>query len=767
MSHPRAEGRRARSGIEVVYQDLALARQPRRRPEHVPGPRGARRRSAGSTRSTWRSARAETLAEPVGHDDPLRAPDRRRPVRRPAPVRRGRQGRACGTPSSSSSTSRPRRSASRRPARCSTSSSGWASRASPSCSISHNLHDVFEVADTITVLRLGQNVAEFKRKDVTQTRSSRPSPPASCRRCPASRGGDRVSATAHPAETRPRRGSPRGRGQRPSRDGDVRALVGGRPRRRPRLAADLRRPDHHRDRLPVAELELPDRGQLRQPHRPDGGDHDRSAWASCSSCCSGRSTCRSASSAAWPASSTALLLLDDGNAVGRRPRDRRRARRGRGDRRRCTGCSSRRSGSRRSSSRSPACWPGTAWCCCSSATAARSIIQNDLVIGFANDFLPTATAWIVLIAVRRALRGERCWAAVAARKARAADRARSCSIAPAGRRAARGRGAIVVAVRQPGPRHPVRARWSLAVLLRVLDVRAQPDEVRPPHLRGRRQHRGGAARGHQRRPHQDRRVRDLLDDGGARRHHPRLAPALGGHERGRRPILLYSIAAAVIGGTSLFGGRGHIKSAVLGALVIASIDNGLGLLGLSSGTKFVITGLVLLLAVTVDSLSRRRRRERRSSVSGWRAALGLLSTARINRRDPRRRRGLPTRWTVVAVAVARRAAARRSTPRERRSRAPTAPTRSCWPTTGSTPCTSRCPTGCTRRGRVRGAGGGQARAVREAGGAPSRRRSRGCSRRRRERGLGCSTEAFMWRHHAADAGGCASSSRRARSASCG
>jgi D-xylose transport system permease protein len=70
-------------------------------------------------------------------------------------------------------------------------------------------------------------------------------------------------------------------------------------------------------------------------------------------------------------------------------------------------------------------------------------------------------------------------------------------------------------------------------------------------------------------------------------------------------ILLFSIAAAVIGGTSLFGGVGHIKSAILGALVIASIDNGLGLLGLGSGEKFVITGGVLLLAVTVDSLSRR------------------------------------------------------------------------------------------------------------------------------------------------------------------
>jgi D-xylose transport system permease protein len=74
-------------------------------------------------------------------------------------------------------------------------------------------------------------------------------------------------------------------------------------------------------------------------------------------------------------------------------------------------------------------------------------------------------------------------------------------------------------------------------------------------------------------------------------------------------ILLYSIAAAVIGGTSLFGGRGHVKAALLGALVIASIDNGLGLIGLSAGTKFVVTGCVLLLAVAVDSLSRRGREQ--------------------------------------------------------------------------------------------------------------------------------------------------------------
>jgi D-xylose transport system permease protein len=72
-------------------------------------------------------------------------------------------------------------------------------------------------------------------------------------------------------------------------------------------------------------------------------------------------------------------------------------------------------------------------------------------------------------------------------------------------------------------------------------------------------------------------------------------------------LLLNVIAAAVIGGTSLFGGRGRVISALLGALVIASIENGMNLLGLSSGYKFVITGSVLLGAVLVDALAKRRR----------------------------------------------------------------------------------------------------------------------------------------------------------------
>jgi D-xylose transport system permease protein len=73
-------------------------------------------------------------------------------------------------------------------------------------------------------------------------------------------------------------------------------------------------------------------------------------------------------------------------------------------------------------------------------------------------------------------------------------------------------------------------------------------------------------------------------------------------------LLLNVIAAAVIGGTSLFGGSGFVMSALLGALVIGAVENGMGLLGLASGTKFVVNGLVLLAAVLIDSFSRRRRK---------------------------------------------------------------------------------------------------------------------------------------------------------------
>jgi D-xylose transport system permease protein len=72
-------------------------------------------------------------------------------------------------------------------------------------------------------------------------------------------------------------------------------------------------------------------------------------------------------------------------------------------------------------------------------------------------------------------------------------------------------------------------------------------------------------------------------------------------------LALYCIAAAVIGGTSLFGGRGKAISAILGGLVIASIDNGMGLLGLSAAARYVVTGVVLVVAVTIDALASRGR----------------------------------------------------------------------------------------------------------------------------------------------------------------
>ncbi len=76
---------------------------------------------------------------------------------------------------------------------------------------------------------------------------------------------------------------------------------------------------------------------------------------------------------------------------------------------------------------------------------------------------------------------------------------------------------------------------------------------------------------------------------------------------GGSDLLLDVIASAVIGGTSLFGGRGSVWSALLGALVIGSISNGMDLLALVSPIKYMITGGVLLAAVTIEAISRQRR----------------------------------------------------------------------------------------------------------------------------------------------------------------
>jgi D-xylose transport system permease protein len=76
---------------------------------------------------------------------------------------------------------------------------------------------------------------------------------------------------------------------------------------------------------------------------------------------------------------------------------------------------------------------------------------------------------------------------------------------------------------------------------------------------------------------------------------------------GSSDLLLMAIAGPVIAGTSLFGGRGSVWSALLGAVVIGSIANGMNLLAFSSSVKFIVTGAVLITAVTIESVTRMRR----------------------------------------------------------------------------------------------------------------------------------------------------------------
>jgi len=79
-----------------------------------------------------------------------------------------------------------------------------------------------------------------------------------------------------------------------------------------------------------------------------------------------------------------------------------------------------------------------------------------------------------------------------------------------------------------------------------------------------------------------------------------ISPSTGGSS-----TLLYAVGAAVIGGTSLFGGKGKMRDAILGGLVVAVIDNGMGLLGYGAGIQYLVTGAVLLVSASVDAISRR------------------------------------------------------------------------------------------------------------------------------------------------------------------
>ena len=234
------------------------------------------------------------------------------------------------------------------------------------------------------------------------------------------------------------------------------------------------------------------------------------------------------------------------------------------------------------------------------------VLQDDLIIGFANDFVPKATAWALMLLAVGSYAGVQLWGL----RKRASAGLSNDPLLIVGLRVAGlllALAAVVYVVNQD------RGLPYVAVLVGVLLV-FWTYILRRTRF-GRHVYAvGGNAEAARRAGIDVDRIKIACFAIAS------LMAVVGGivlasrlrsvdTNAGGGAILLYSIAAAVIGGTSLFGGRGHIKSALLGALVIASIDNGLGLLGLSSGTKFVVTGLVLLLAVAVDSFSRRGREQ--------------------------------------------------------------------------------------------------------------------------------------------------------------
>ena len=147
----------------------------------------------------------------------------------------------------------------------------------------------------------------------------------------------------------------------------------------------------------------------------------------------------------------------------------------------------------------------------------------------------------------------------------------------------------------------------LLVLLVVgLSFAADADLLRPTRLRRRGQRRGSPTCRYQRAEHQ---APCFMICSAARRQwqescwQPQQLDLT--HDRGGQ-TLLYAVGAAVIGGTSLFGGKGRTIDAIIGGLVVAVIANGMPLLGSAAAVVYMVTGLVLLLAASVDALSRRR-----------------------------------------------------------------------------------------------------------------------------------------------------------------
>jgi D-xylose transport system permease protein len=232
------------------------------------------------------------------------------------------------------------------------------------------------------------------------------------------------------------------------------------------------------------------------------------------------------------------------------------------------------------------------------------IIQNDFVIGFANDFLPDATAWIVLALGIALYAGLQLNGFRTRRKAGLpAEPMSLIALRIAGLAAA---GIVVVAVANQDRGIPYVFLVITALYILWTYVLNRTRFGRHIYAVG-----GNA---------------EAARRAGINVDNVRIAcfaicslmAALGGiilasrlrsidTNSGGGDLLLNSIAAAVIGGTSLFGGRGKPRDAILGALVIVIIPNGLGLkTSINPQWQSVITGIVLLLAAAVDAVSRRR-----------------------------------------------------------------------------------------------------------------------------------------------------------------
>ncbi len=111
----------------------------------------------------------------------------------------------------------------------------------------------------------------------------------------------------------------------------------------------------------------------------------------------------------------------------------------------------------------------------------------------------------------------------------------------------------------------------------------------------------------------------------------RLGGISNGIEGGQ--YVLYAVAAAVIGGTSLFGGRGKMIHAVIGGLIIATIDNGMALINVSAAGLYMVTALVLLAAVVVDSIARRSAVDH--TLVRWSRDFGGPSARQVRQARPR------------------------------------------------------------------------------------------------------------------------------------